>query len=285
MDNTKDPNPVSPHPPPAEKAVLQSKLDRTALTKKELEENCRKEGSTLTTVTQVQESCQQNLETLKASCKATETNLEQQKSECRSLKSEINYTFQRIRDKLNPYSCSSVHEQLDWLTQQTERLFLWQQDRETNYVTKKVCDVTLNQCHLNCSREKQELEKRLREMEKQVKVGQEEKKKVLGEKEQLGKELEEKSKAAAQATYFRDQFNICMNTKVDTFFDPTGSRVLGGSGRMVPFPSTSSYSSYVDALRNQGIFGNMGKINTEEIQRSVQKIIEQYTLANLKNSR
>lgn len=87
--------------------------------------------------------------------------------------------------------------------------------------------------------------------------------------------------------------------QMDTFFDITGSRVRPG-----PFASTSAL---VDALRNQGIFGNMGelwggsavrpcgppsllapspaqgcsippgKINAEEIQRSVQKIMEQYT--------
>lgn len=108
--------------------------------------------------------------------------------------------------------------------------------------------------------------------------------------------------------------------QMDTFFDLTGSRVPVGSGRSGPFVNTGSYA---DALRNQGIFGNMGeswrgglagghcppvvgvtvpprwlhparlsphcsvppgKINTEEIQRTVQKIMEQY-MATLKNPR
>ncbi|XP_074020010.1 plasmalemma vesicle-associated protein [Numenius arquata] len=264
----------------ADKALLRSQLDQTALAKKELEENCRKAGSVLTRATQEQESCQRELLTTRTFCDTTKTNLDLLRHECGSLRSDMSYSFQRIKDMVSPYSCSAVHEQLNWLTQRTEGLFLWQQERETRYVGKSVCDMTLHQCHLNCSREKQELEKRLQETEKQVKVGQEEKKKLLGEKEQLGKELEEKSRAATQAGYFKEQLNICMGTKMDTFFDVTGSRVPGGSGRLVPFTSTSSY---VDVLRNQGIFGNMGKINTEEIQRSVQKIMEQYT-STLKNS-
>ncbi|XP_076215335.1 plasmalemma vesicle-associated protein [Aptenodytes patagonicus] len=262
----------------AEKALLRSQLDQTALAKKELEENCRKAGATLTKATQEQESCQRDLLTTRTICESTKTNLELLKHECGSLRSDVSYSFQRIK-MLSPYSCSAVHEQLSWLTQQTEGLFLWQQERETKYVGKSVCDMNLLQCRINCSGEKQELEKRLQDVEKQVKGGQEEKKKLLMEKEQLGKELEEKSKAAAQAGYFKEQLNICMGSKMDVFFDITGSRLPGGGGRPGPFASTGSYA---DALRNQGIFGNMGKINAEEIQRSVQKIMEQYT-STLKN--
>ncbi|KAM6231361.1 plasmalemma vesicle-associated protein [Spheniscus humboldti] len=262
----------------AEKALLRSQLDQTALAKKELEENCRKAGSTLTKATQEQESCQRDLLTTRTICESTKTNLELLKHECSSLRSDVSQSFQRIK-MLSPYSCSAIQEQLSWLTQQTEGLFLWQQERETKYVGKSVCDMNLLQCRINCSGEKQELEKRLQDVEKQVKGGQEEKKKLLVEKEQLGKELEEKSKAAAQAGYFKEQLNICMGSKMDVFFDITGSRLPGGGGRPGPFASTGSYA---DALRNQGIFGNMGKINAEEIQRSVQKIMEQYT-STLKN--
>ncbi|XP_075380379.1 plasmalemma vesicle-associated protein [Mycteria americana] len=258
----------------AEKALLRSQADQTALAKKELEENCRKAGATLTKATQEQESCQRDLLTTRAVCESTKMNLDLQKHECGSLKSDMSYTFQRIKEMLRPYSCNDVHDRLAWLTQRTEALFLWQQERETKYVGKSVCDMNVLQCRINCSGEKQELEKRLQDVEKQVKGGQEEKKKLLAEKEQLGKELEEKSKAAAQAGYFKDQLNICMGSKMDAFFDVTGSRAPGAGGRLGPFTSTGSYA---DVLRNQGIFGNMGKINTEEIQRSVQKIMEQYT--------
>ncbi|XP_050766360.1 plasmalemma vesicle-associated protein [Gymnogyps californianus] len=263
----------------ADKAMLRSQLDQTTLAKKELEENCRKAGATLTKATQEQESCQRDLLTTRTICESTKTNLDLLKHECSSLRSAMSYSFQRIKDMLSPYSCSTVNEQLNWLTQRTEGLFLWQQERETKYVGKSVCDMNLRQCHINCSGERQELEKRLQEMEKQVKGGQEEKKQLLVEKEQLSKELDEKSKAAAQAGYFKEQLNICMGSKMDAFFDITGSRVPGSGGRLGPFASTGSY---VDALRNQGIFGHMGKINVEEIQRAVQKIVEQYT-STLKN--
>ncbi|XP_029889657.1 plasmalemma vesicle-associated protein [Aquila chrysaetos chrysaetos] len=264
----------------AEKALLRNQLDQTALAKKELEENCRKAGATLTKATQEQESCQRDLLNTRIACEPIKSNLDLLKHECRSLRSDMNYYFQRIKGLAAPYSCSDINEQVTRLTQQMEGLFLWQQERETKYMGKSVCDMNMLQCRINCSREKQDLDKRLQDAEKQVKGNQEEKKKLLVEKEQLSKELEEKSKAAAQAGYFKDQLNICMGSKMDTFFDITGSRVLGSSGRPGPFASTGSYA---DALRNQGIFGNMGKINVEEIQRTVQKIMEQYT-STLKNA-
>ncbi|NXS94107.1 PLVAP protein, partial [Jacana jacana] len=193
---------------------LRSQLDKTALAKKELEENCHKAGSMATKATQEQESCQRDLLTTRTLHDTTKSNLELLKHECGTLRSSMSYSFQRIKEMLSPYSCSAVHEQLNWLTQRTEQLFLWQEERETRYVGKSVCDMTLHQCQLNCSLAKQELEKQLQEVEKQVKVGQEEKKKLLGEKEQLGKELEEKSRVATQAGYFKEQLNICMGSKV-----------------------------------------------------------------------
>ncbi|NWS78744.1 PLVAP protein, partial [Crotophaga sulcirostris] len=198
----------------ADKALLRSQLDQTALAKKELEENCRKAGATLSKATQEQETCQRDLLTTRTMCESTKTNLELLKHECSSLRSDTSYTLQRIKESVGHFSCNMASDQLSWLTQRMEGLFLWQQDRETKYVGKNVCDMNVRQCHLNCSGEKQQLEKRLQDVEKQVKGGQEEKKKLLGEKEQLSKELEEKSKVAAQAGYFKEQLNICMGSKV-----------------------------------------------------------------------
>ncbi|NWI69887.1 PLVAP protein, partial [Todus mexicanus] len=198
----------------AEKALQRSQLDQRALAKKDLEENCRKLGALLTKATQEQEHCQQDLITTRTMHEATKTNLELLKHECGSLRSDMNYIFQRIKGTGSSYNCDAVQEQLKWLTQQTEGLFLWQQERETKYVGKSVCDMNLHQCHVNCSREKLELEKRLQDVEKQVKGCQEEKKKLLAEKEQLGRELEEKSRAAAQSGYFKEQLSICMGSKV-----------------------------------------------------------------------
>ncbi|NXL54403.1 PLVAP protein, partial [Podilymbus podiceps] len=206
-----------PPPPPfpaADKALLRRQLDQTALAKKELEENCRKAGATLTKATQEQESCQRDLQTTRTIYESTKTNLELMKRECTSSRSYVSYSLQRTKEMLSAYSCNTALEQLDQLTRQMEEFFLWQQERETKYVGKSICDMNLLQCHINCSREKQEVEKRLQDAEKQVKGTQEEKKKVLVEKEQLSKELEEKSKAAAQAGYFKEQLNICMGSKV-----------------------------------------------------------------------
>ncbi|NXX78889.1 PLVAP protein, partial [Urocolius indicus] len=197
----------------AEKALLRSQLDQSALAKKEQEENCRKAGATLSKATQEQESCERELLNTRTICESTKSNLELLKHECGSLRSDTRYTFERI-NMMTPYSCGAVHEELKWLTKRTEGLFLWQQERETKYVGKSVCDMKLLQCRINCSVEKQELEKRLQEVEKQVKGGQEEKKKLVAEKEQLSKELEEKSKVALQAGYFKEQLNICMGSKV-----------------------------------------------------------------------
>ncbi|NXE15393.1 PLVAP protein, partial [Lophotis ruficrista] len=198
----------------AEKVLLQSRLDQMALAKKELGESYRNANATLTKTTQEQRSCQRQLDVTKNICESTKTNLELQKHECNSLKSDVRYYFERIKEMLSSYSCNGAQEQLGRLAQQTERLFLWQQDRETKYVGKSVCDMNLNQCHLNCSEEKQELEKRLQDAEKWAKSSQEEKAKLVAEKERLGKELEEKSKAAAQAGYFKEQLNFCMGSKV-----------------------------------------------------------------------
>ncbi|NXD84698.1 PLVAP protein, partial [Halcyon senegalensis] len=198
----------------AEKALLRSQVDQKALAKKELEENCQKQGASLTKASQEQERCQQDLETTRTVCESTKANLEVLKHECRTLRSDTNYIFQRIKGVGSSYNCDTVQDQLKWLTQRTEGLFLWQEERETKYVGKSVCDMNLHQCHINCTREKLELEKRLQDVEKQVKGCQEEKKKLLVEKEQLGKELEEKSKAATQAGYFKEQLAVCMGSKV-----------------------------------------------------------------------
>ncbi|NXJ85172.1 PLVAP protein, partial [Trogon melanurus] len=198
----------------ADKALLRSKLDQTALTKKELEENCRQVGATLSRAVQEKQSCQRELLTTKTVYEATKTNMELARHECNTLRSDMSSTMQHIRTR-SPYSCDGTQEDLNQLSQRIEGLFRWQQDRETKYVGKSVCDMYLLQCRLNCSDEKQELEKKLQSAEKQVKGGQEEKKKLLAEKEQLSKELEEKSKAAAaQAGHLKEQLAICMGSKV-----------------------------------------------------------------------
>ncbi|XP_040393744.1 plasmalemma vesicle-associated protein isoform X1 [Cygnus olor] len=278
---TVHPQPSAPPPRAAEKAQLRSQLDKTALARKELEDNCAKTSTALAKASQEREGCQQELLSTQTLCDSTKSHLELLKRECSILRPDISISLQRIRETISPYGCSSAHEELRRLTQRTEGLFLQQQERDTMYREKSACDVNLLQCRFNCSREKQELEKRLQEADKQLKGGQEEKKKLLAEKEQLSKEVGEKSKAAVQANYLKQRLSICEGSKLDTF-DITGSWVpgtLGGSVRPGPFASPSSYA---DPLRNLGIFGSAGKNSMEEMQRLVQKMMEQY-MATLKN--
>ncbi|XP_064353556.1 plasmalemma vesicle-associated protein [Dromaius novaehollandiae] len=264
----------------AEKATLQSQQDQVALARRQAEESCAQASAALGKVTRENEGCQRELLTTKTSCDGARSQLELQKRECVSLRADVAYSLQRIRELLGPFSCGSAQEQLSWLAQRAEGLFLWQQERDTKYVGKTVCSMTVAQCQLNCSHDKQDLDKRLQDAEKRLQSSQEEKKKLAAAKEQLGKELEEKSRAAVQAAYLREQLNICMASKMDAFPDVSGARVPGAfGGRPGAFGNAGTYVS-ADALRNQGIFGNMGKINVEEIQRSVQKIMEQYAPKN-----
>ncbi|XP_068021168.1 plasmalemma vesicle-associated protein isoform X2 [Melanerpes formicivorus] len=176
-----------------------------------------------------------------------------------------------LTTRTNLRSTETLMKQLKvaWLAQKTEGLFLWQQERETKYMEKSDCDVYVHQCRNNCTWEKQEWLKKLQDSEKRVKSGQEEKQQLAAEKERLSKELEEKGKAAAQAGYFKEQLNICLGSKMDVF-GITGSRVPGSAARAGPLASSGAYT---DAL------GNMGKITVEDIERSVQKLMEQLTLS------
>uniref|UniRef100_A0A8B9P537 PLVAP protein n=1 Tax=Apteryx owenii TaxID=8824 RepID=A0A8B9P537_APTOW len=265
----------------AEKARLQSQQDQMALAKRESEESCAKAGAALTKVSREHESCQRELLTTRTGCDATRSQLELQKTECVSLRADLGYAFQRIKDLLGPYGCGSAQEQLRQLMQQTEGLFSWQQDRDTKYVGKAVCSASMAQCQLSCSQDKEDLSKQLQDARKQLQSSEEEKKKLAAAKEQLSKELEEKSRAAMRAAYLEEQLNICMRFKTGAFFDVSGVRVPASpafGSRPGAFGNMGTYMN-TDALRNQGFFGNMGKINTEEIQRSVQKIMEQYASA------
>lgn len=203
-----------PSPRAAEKAQLRSQLDQTALARKELENNCAKGSAELAKTKQEHEGCQQELLRTKTELTATKSQLELPKHECNLLRSEFSIPLQRIRETINPYSCGSTHEELRRLAQRAEDFFLQQKSREAVYQEKVACELNLLQCQFNGTRLKQELEKRLQEADKQLKGGQEEKKKLLAEKEQLSKELGEKSKAALQSNYLKQQLSICEGAKV-----------------------------------------------------------------------
>ncbi|XP_031459985.1 plasmalemma vesicle-associated protein isoform X2 [Phasianus colchicus] len=242
----------------AEKAQLQQQLETVTQKRKELGQSCTTAETALGKAKQEQERCQQELKATGALCSTTKAKLEQLTGECDTLRSNVLYYLRTLSVNNKNFGCSQVEDQLRLLMHRIEELFSRQQKHESDYVGKSVCDLTLQQCHLNCSHEKQELGRRLQEVRQQLQGSQEEQKKLLAEKERLSKELGEKSNAATQANHFREQFNLCMSSKVP------GSAV--GSVRPPPFPST-----YTDALWNQD------KISTEEIQKIVQNVMEQYT--------
>lgn len=251
----------------AEKAQLQEQLNTAMQQKKELGQNSSKAAAALGKARQEQERCQQELKATGVLCDTTKAQLEHLKGERDTLRSNVLYNLRTMSISNKNFGCSQVEEQLRLLMHRIDELFSRQQKHESDYVGKSICDLTLQQCHLNCSHEKLELGRRLQEVQQQLRGGQEEQRKLLAEKERLSKELGEKSKAAAQANYFSEQLNLCMSTKVGTYY--TAPQVPGsavGSVRPVPFPS-----SYADALQNQD------KIGMEDIQKMVQNMMEQYT--------
>ncbi|XP_027328211.3 plasmalemma vesicle-associated protein [Anas platyrhynchos] len=260
----------------AEKAQLRSQLDQTALARKELENNCAKGSAELAKTKQEHEGCQQELLRTKTELTATKSQLELPKHECNLLRSEFSIPLQRIRETINPYSCGSTHEELRRLAQRAEDFFLQQKSREAVYQEKGACELNLLQCQFNGTRLKQELEKRLQEADKQLKGGQEEKKKLLAEKEQLSKELGEKSKAALQSNYLKQQLSICEGAKRIDAFDLTGLWVPGTLGGSVRPGTFASPSSHTDFLRNPSIFSSIGKMSMEEMERFLQKLMEPY---------
>ncbi|OXB54557.1 hypothetical protein ASZ78_003966, partial [Callipepla squamata] len=247
----------------AEKAELQRQLDTAKQQRKELGQSCSTAESELGKARQEQERCQQDLKATRVLSSTTAAQLEQLKGEYNTMQNNVLYTLRTISVSKMNFGCSQVEEKLRLLMQRIEELFNQQQRLESDYVGKSVCDMMLQQCHLNCSHEKQELGRRLQDARVQLQGSQEEQKKLLAEKERLSKELGEKSKAAAQANYFSEQLSLCMSSKVGTYY--TAPQVVG-SVRPGPLPS-----SYADVLQKQD------KISTEEIQKMVQNVMEQYT--------
>ncbi|XP_051625179.1 plasmalemma vesicle-associated protein [Manacus candei] len=264
----------------ADKLQLQRQLDQITLSKKELQENYQKTQTTLAKTSQEHERCQEDLRTNRTSWDFTKTELELLRHESRTLKNDINENLQRVAGLVKQYRCSEAENKLQQLREDAEGLFRWQQDRDTMYVRRSTCEVSVEQCRIASSRQLQELRQRLQAVEKQVRDGQEERKRLQEDKERQAKELEDKRReAAAQAESLQKQLNFCVGSQMNPFFDVPGSRVPGGTGRSGPFPSTGYYADY---LKNQGVFGNIGKANMEELQRML-KMFEQHT-ATLKNS-
>ncbi|XP_029817255.1 plasmalemma vesicle-associated protein, partial [Manacus vitellinus] len=175
----------------ADKLQLQRQLDQITLSKKELQENYQKTQTTLAKTSQEHERCQEDLRTNRTSWDFTKTELELLRHESRTLKNDINENLQRVAGLVKQYRCSEAENKLQQLREDAEGLFRWQQDRDTMYVRRSTCEVSVEQCRIASSRQLQELRQRLQAVEKQVRDGQEERKRLQEDKERQAKELED----------------------------------------------------------------------------------------------
>ncbi|NWI45826.1 PLVAP protein, partial [Picathartes gymnocephalus] len=216
-----DPNPVPSQLPArssqAEKLQLQRQLDQATSSKKNLEESSRQSKSELDKATQERDRCQQDLQRARTEGDFSRAELELQRHECRSLKNDMSDKFPRISELMKQFRCGEAEDELRQLRDRMEGLLRRQQERDSQFIWKSTCELSVQQCRLNCSRELQELEKRIQSLEKLEKDGKEERRKLELEKEKVGKELEEKRRAAAaQAEWLRQQLGVCIGTKVGT---------------------------------------------------------------------
>ncbi|XP_066061545.1 plasmalemma vesicle-associated protein [Chamaea fasciata] len=256
----------------AEKLQLQRQLDLTSSSKSSLEESGRQRQAQLAKATQERDKCQQELRGARAEGDFSRTELQLQRHECRSLQSDLGDKFQRLSELAKQFRCAEAEAELRQSRDRAEALFRRQQERDAQFVWRESCELSVQQCHLNCSRELQELRKTVQGLEKKEKDGLEERRKLEAEKERAGKELEEKRKAAvAQAEALREQLVFCMAAK-----DVPGLRGAGSAARSGAFPGPGSY---LDLLRNPATLGTLGKRNLEELQQMLQ-LMEQFTPKN-----
>ncbi|NWV49282.1 PLVAP protein, partial [Daphoenositta chrysoptera] len=203
--------------PGAEKLQLQLQLDQTTLSKKNLEQSSRQSETALTTTTQERDRCQQDLQSARTEGDFSRTELELQRHECRSLRSDLSDKLQRLLGLAKELRCGEAEEELRQLRERSEGLFRWQQERDARYVRKGACELGVQQCRLNCSRELQELQRRLQGLQQSQRDALEERGRLQAQGEKAGKELEERRRAAvAQAEALREQLAVCMGAKVGT---------------------------------------------------------------------
>ncbi|NWV21774.1 PLVAP protein, partial [Origma solitaria] len=199
----------------AEKLHLQRQLDQTTSAKKTLEETSKKTEATLARATQDRDRCQQDLQSTRTELEFSRTELELQRHECRAVKSDIGDKLPRLTELAKQSRCGDMEDELRQMQGRTEGLFRWQQDRDTRYVRRNACELSVQQCHLNCSREMQDMEKRIQGLERREREGKEERERMEALREKEGKEAEEKRRAAVvQVEALREQLGVCMGAKV-----------------------------------------------------------------------
>ncbi|NXP42215.1 PLVAP protein, partial [Leiothrix lutea] len=209
---------LSPNvPPKAEKLQLQRQLDQASSSKKTLEESGQQCQAELAKATQERDKCQQELRSARTEGDFSRTELQLQRHECRSIQNDLNDKILRISELVKQSPCEGAEGELKQIRDRAGMLFRQQQERVSQFIRKESCELTVQQCHLNCSREMQELQKRIQGLEKKEKDGLDERRKLEVEKERMGKELEEKRRAAVvQAEALREQLVFCMAAKVGT---------------------------------------------------------------------
>ncbi|KAM7024234.1 plasmalemma vesicle-associated protein isoform 1-T2 [Acridotheres tristis] len=255
----------------ADKLELQRQLDQARSSIKTLEERNQQSRAELIKATQERDKCQQDLKSARTEADLSRVELEVQKHKCSSLQSDISEKFPRILELVKQYRCGEAENELRQIRASVEGLFRQQQERDSQFIPRRSCELSVERCHLNCSREMQELERRIQGLEKREKDGLEDRKRLEGERDKAGKELEEKRRAAvAQAETLRGQLVACM-AKMPHLELP-GSRVPLSPGRSGSFPGSSPYMEF---LGNPATLGTMGRKNLEDVQRMLQ-VMEQY---------
>ncbi|NXO45316.1 PLVAP protein, partial [Locustella ochotensis] len=199
----------------AEKLQLQRQLDQISSSKKILEESGQQSQAELAKATQERDRCQQDLRSARTEGDFSRTELQLQRHECRSLQSDMSDKFPRILELVKQFRCGEAETELRQIRDRAEGLFRRQQERDSQFIWRNSCELSVQQCRLNCSREMQELEKRIQGLEKREKDRLEERKRLEAEKEKVGKELEEKRRAAAaEVEALKVQLGFCMGAKV-----------------------------------------------------------------------
>ncbi|XP_068030036.1 LOW QUALITY PROTEIN: plasmalemma vesicle-associated protein [Anomalospiza imberbis] len=263
----------------AEKLQLQWQLDQASSSKKILEDSGQQSQAQLAKATQERDRCQEELQSARTQGDLSRMELEVQKHRCSSLQSDISEKLPRISELVKQLRCGEAEAELRQMRDRVEGLLRRQQERDSQFIWRSSCELSVQQCRLNCSRDAQELRRSMQGLQRREKDSEEERKRLQAEKEKVVKEMEEKRKAAAAlAESLREQLGVCMGTKMSQL-DLPGSRALGSAARSGSFPGPGAY---MELLRNPATLGTMGMQNPAELQRMLQ-LMEQYT-ATLKNA-
>ncbi|CAN8201437.1 unnamed protein product [Coccothraustes coccothraustes] len=271
---------LSPNSPKAEKLQLQRQLDQASSSKKTLEDKGQQSQAELSKAKQERDKCQQDLRSARTEGDLSRMELEVHKQHCSSLQSDVSEKILRVLDLAKQYQCKEAEKELGQIRERVEELLRRQKERESHYVWRSSCELSVQQCRHNCSRDTQELQQSIQGLEKRQRDGEEERRRLQAEKEKVGKELEEQRKAAAaMEESLRQQLGVCMGTKM-SHLDLPGSRGPGSAARSGSFPGTSAY---LELLKNPATLGTMGMQNPADLQQML-RLMEQYT-ATLKNTR